>query len=250
MEKWENQNILFLWLGIIIAFVAILVFTIIWFTKLYFKHINSAKMALVETKLQHQKILTSTSVTILERERNRIAMELHDAITSKLNTVLLLFEDRYQYSFQAKKIEECIHQVRHISHQLRPPLLEHLTIEELLSNIWYPIETQYEVDTYLNNQQNFIVNTEKKLHIVRVIQEVVNNVIKHAQANRLWFYYRETKTSICIKTQDDGIGFDTNAVRRGLGFRNIELRVQMLQGKYKFKKRNDGMVFLMQIPFE
>jgi signal transduction histidine kinase len=83
----------------------------------------------------------------------------------------------------------------------------------------------------------------------RVVQEIVSNIIRHAHARMIDLNLRITDSHLSLRIEDDGIGFDTKKKTKGLGQKNIELRIQMLKGKYRFQSSPEkGTTFLLHIP--
>ncbi|TSE03532.1 MULTISPECIES: sensor histidine kinase [Aquimarina] len=248
MEKWQEPETLILWLSISLLVITSFALAIIVFTRLYFKRILKSKALLIETKLEHQKVLTHISIEILERERSRIALELHDALINKLNVILLIFSSRDLEKHFENSIVECISLTRQLSHNLKPPFIEELSLYELLKSLFLPLKSSYQVGyTLLRYNTNITLLSEQKLHLLRVVQEIINNIIKHAQATEIYFYLRISNTTTALKISDNGVGFDTLKIQ-GLGLQNIELRLQILNGVYKFKSNQKGTTFIACAP--
>lgn len=245
MATWQDPKAFAIWLTIVLLIVIILIFCIIIFTRFYYKRLLQANNQLALAKLDYQKTLLQDSVSIQEQERKRVAMELHDNLISKLNTVLFAFRSQASHFSFEDLLEECVHTTRRISHDLSPPLLEENNIEELLGTILEPLKQVYAI----NYDCRLIITSlpkENKLQVLRIAQEVVNNIVKHAQANAISMKVRLSKHYFAMIIQDDGIGFNTQVQSKGLGLKNIELRTQILKGIHRFSQKNkSGSSFIL-----
>lgn len=242
MEAWQDPKNFAIWLTIVLVVVVTLILCIIVFTRLYYKRILQANARLSSAKLAYQKALLSDSVAIQEQERKRVAMELHDNLISKLNTILFAFKAQSSGFKFEDLLEECVHTTREISHDLSPPLLEHNSIAELIEGILEPLKTRFEVEFSFQTIEASL-SKENKLQVLRITQEVINNIIKHAQASSIQVLLRVSTQSCSLVIIDNGIGFsNSNKTNhhsfksKGLGLKNIELRAQILRGQHRFSK--------------
>jgi len=249
MATWQDPQTFAIWLGTFLIVVVGLVAFIVFFMQTYYKKVMQNQQKLALTKLEYQKTLLRDSVLIQEQERQRVAMELHDGVISKLNTILLAVNFDYDELNVPDALQECIHLTRQLSHDLSPPLLEQNTTYELLFSVIMPLQVNYEVAFYpLLHHLMSIPDTNSKLQVIRIAQEVINNIMKHASAQTIEVKFRHTQHSLAMSITDDGVGFDVHKQAQGLGLKNIELRVQLLKGKYKFQSiPGKGTTFIMRI---
>ena len=87
------------------------------------------------------------------------------------------------------------------------------------------------------------------MQVTRVIQEVITNIIKHANATEIHFHLKQTENYMALRISDNGKGYDTEKNSKGLGTKNIETRVQYLKGVYKVKselKKGTSNLFLFK----
>ena len=97
------------------------------------------------------------------------------------------------------------------------------------------------VISFYNIQNSSPKNDSFKIQFIRILQEVMTNINKHAKASLVKIHYRQSKKYIIIIISDNGIGFNSKKIKRGLGLNNIETRVQYLQGHYRItSKINKG----------
>lgn len=247
MEKWQDPETIILWLAVSLLLAIGLSSSVIIFTRLYFGRIIKARHDLTQARLHHQKALTRISVDILERERNRVAIELHDAVIHKLNTVVMLMSQPHGELEVKNRVAECIEFTRNLSHDLKPPFIKELALDELLRGLLQNLSALYQTRYILLAHERLPMAENCKLHLLRVVQEVINNVIKHASATEIMVYLRSTRRFTAIKIHDNGCGFPKDR-SRGLGMQNIELRLQMVNGIHKFKSGTDGTTFIAYIP--
>lgn len=199
------------------------------------------KLALI---LQHQQELSTALVEEQERERARIAGELHDDLITNLYRIKLSSEDEKVKSL----LTESIQRARKLSHELSPPLLEALDMETLLVDFLEPFQQQYNIQITFKHSNNQRLNTSSKLQLFRIVQEVLTNINKHAAATAIEVTYRFQERYCCLMIKDNGVGLPNNKTS-GLGLKNITLRAQILKGRYQLKNnqpRGTTFIFLRQ----
>lgn len=179
------------------------------------------------------------------QERHRIAEDLHDGILSNLlGTRMNLgfldlkgdieaMEDYHRFLNEIQKIEK---EIRLLSHELKGEnLLTKTTfesvIDQYLKNQSFVGSFKYDIinkDILFDNVSDFT-----KVNIYRIIQEAVQNIIKHSKANHVLInFYLETE-QLNLTIEDNGIGFDMESDKKGIGLKNIASRVQKLKGSFK-----------------
>jgi len=249
MADWQDPSIIALWITIALLVIATMVATIIWFTRLYLKRMLNAQQAIANQQLIHQKKLLETSVIVQERERNRIASELHDDLLSKLSILSLASYGDDPIQKYQKLIKYMSVSTRSILHDLSPPLINEASLVSLLQSHLEPLKNQFSINLLEKHYQPDAIDSSIKLQVYRIFQEVINNIIKHAQADTICIKLRITEHYIALQIVDNGIGFDSNCSPNGLGLRNIDLRTQLLNGKSRFKSViNSGTTFNLIIP--
>lgn len=216
---------------------AIIVFIVLYQRKLFRQQIQLQKI-----EADHQKSLMAASLHAQEKERNRIASDLHDEVGATLSAAKLYSsqirdgdpseERRKVLARQVDDImDEAIKRVRQISHNLLPPTLEKLGLNSALSDLAGQInvasDVQVSVDYHLDNR----LPLQVELNIYRIMQELVNNTLKHANAQTALISVLQTGESIEVKYSDDGIGFDLesqNGKSDGLGLNSVKSRGHLL----------------------
>lgn len=187
---------------------------------------------------QHKKM---DEGKVLERER--ISEELHDGVLSKLfgtrmglgflnyNTTLEESEKFESYIDELQKIEK---EIRAISHDLSINEIDPSNLETLLSNL---IEQSsvlggFKYDIRIERKLDWTtISKTTQLHIYRIIQEMIQNVIKHAKAKNVFIsIWSQEENKLAITFLDDGIGFKNTNPKSGIGLKNIKSRVKKMKG--------------------
>lgn len=220
-----------------------------------------------EAKLQtevakQQELATQAVLDAEERERTRIAADLHDGVGQTIMALKMNLAGINDYiEFKNPKAKnvfekaldlatESAKEVRSISHQMMPNALIKSglasAIREFISKVEAP---NLKINLNVSNLNESIEpNIEKVLY--RVIQESVNNVIKHAQANQLNIQLSKNKNSIEATIEDNGVGFDSKGTDyEGIGLKNIRDRVAFLKGNVDISsQKGKGTLLAIQIP--
>ena len=177
-----------------------------------------------------------------EAERSRIASDLHDSLGGMLSTLKLqydslqidhedLTEDK-SYNKIMSLIDEACKDVRDIARNLKPTALEKLGLTAALKDLInrYSSNGTLDISLHTNNVDGKL-NEESKLHVYRIIQELLNNALKHANASEIAVQVNSTQEELMIMVEDNGKGFVRQNVEKGLGLGNLESRVNVLKGE-------------------
>lgn len=246
MAEWQDPQVFAFGLGIALLFVVLLVGSIIVITRSYIKRVVAEQRKFVKAKMEHQQELLWNSVRVQEKERNRIASDLHDELISKLTVLTYALQMKSDKVNPAELLGNSIAIARRITHDLRPPLLEQTTLCELIDDFMSPLKSAYVLDCHYSYCREVDLNAEVKLQLFRIVQEVINNALKHAKASTLFVRVHLFKESIALVVGDNGVGFDVDIQAKGLGLKNIELRAQLLKASWKFKSiKGRGSRFLL-----
>ena len=197
-----------------------------------------------------------------EAERNRIGKDLHDSLGAMLSTIKLqmsanLNKEGLSESPAMKKakemIDEACEEVRKISRDMMPITLSkyglHTALEELVEK--YTIEGGPTV-IYQAFGINRVSDKDLDLFVFRIVQELVNNSIKHAQATEIIIQINYLEDVMMITVEDDGRGFEYNQMLyQGMGLKNVEYRAQYLKGKFSVESSpGQGTIMVVEIPSE
>lgn len=191
-----------------------------------------------------------------QNERIRIARDLHDSIGQKLSVVRMLLP-RDPHSPELQKIsaylDETAQEVRSISHNLIPEILNFgliKAIEELCDQINATEKVRIE---FTPDEPTRSIKLDKKteLSLYRIIQEILNNIVKHSQTDKISIDLKSLPGVMQIEIEDKGVGFDTDAISqsKGIGWRNIFARIRLINGSITIhSEKNKGSHFLLNIP--
>lgn len=206
------------------------------------------QLELNEIRARQQEEILRNTISAQEKERKRIAQDLHDEVGAMLSVVKLNVGriEKKSEETTAKQLaaetktylDEVITQVRRISRSLLPPSLEKLglyfALEELAN--WVNKADQLKITCWKSGEQ-FRFDNKKELAIFRIVQELLNNAIKHAGASSILMNARfSSGKNLMISITDNGKGFNLQEkMNTGLGLKNLESRSQMMSAKFKMK---------------
>lgn len=211
------------------------------------------RIALQDLDIFQCKNQLSAVVRTLEMDRKRIAQELHDDLSSKLNVISLNCHLLKIPNLPQKDIEEITKNIieytakalassKRMTYSLLPPVLEkfglHAGIEELCSEL---IDTNLVDIQYGNNVKFDFKDNEKHIHVFRILQELFANSIQHGKATSIVVTFSEIDGKKTCNYSDNGIGFDLNHLEghQGLGMKNVASRVAILEGSLSIESQTD-----------
>lgn len=215
-----------------------------------------------EQKMNFQKEMLENTIRTQEDERSRISRELHDDISSKLNVInmnlnlIRMKEKDEEVKKVIKSINDAlgtaIERTRNISHELMPPVIEKFGLPSAIIALRDQVNTTNEIKMTTSSEELLDYNDgHKKLHIFRIIQELINNTLKHARASMIELNIHRDENEIILEYKDDGIGLpDDYDVRRGIGMSNIDSRVQLLNATVSRPNVKKGVCYKILIPNE
>jgi len=248
MEKWQDPNTFLIWVIIIIFFMFFLLITLVTVFYLSYKKMLKSKEEEHIVRMLHQKDLLLVSLDTQEAERLRIASDLHDNIINLLTVIRLKNAMNFSQNEIDQMLETVINESRRISHELLPPMYEEKNVKDLLIEIVKNWKDYFQVNIYEDIRVEKIIKSELKILIIRVIQELLNNIYKHAENTEINFHLRITDSILAFMISDNGKGFQENE-NKGIGMKNISLRCENLGALYKFKSKPLlGTKFIFVLP--
>ena len=210
--------------------------------------ITSRKKAeeIVMRDLTHQQRLKQQQITEVvlgaqERERFELGQELHDNInqilaTSKLYLDVAIEERAPRLELLVKSrnnISMAIEEIRRLSKELITPSLNDLglvqSIQELIRSI--QMVKKMKIRLAISGVEESALQPEQKINVYRIIQEQLNNILKHAQASTVMIELNKEEEQIRLLVADDGKGFDPRLRRDGVGISNIISRAELYNGR-------------------
>jgi signal transduction histidine kinase len=250
----KRQRLFAVLLGIIILF---LIISLI-FIQRYFSLRQKAAQELIKknAEISQQKIVDlvkeqevksiNSFMSGQEKERNRIAAELHDRLGSLLSAVKLHFssieadlnesgdEEREDFSFALKLLDNSVDEVRTISHNLSKGILMQFGLSEAIKNLRDTINTAGQLQIkFIEAGPGFNLNPEVEVELFRITQELITNAIKHSQADEIFVQLISDEEGLRIVVEDNGVGFDMRKLKeKGIGLLNLKSRVEKINGEY------------------
>jgi two-component system, NarL family, sensor kinase len=219
---------------------------------------HQRKVIRYQQQLQHmeqdqQKTLLNASIRLQEEERQRIAADLHDDAGPLLATARLYLNENFvnldkqtqlQSIYNAKQIiDDTIQLIRNISHSLMPPTLKNFGLESAVNDLFQKISGSGSMNASSRFQDyRERLKAENELIIFRIIQELINNILKHSNASFIHLTQNTSGQRFFIRIHHDGRGLTQTDFEKlgksnvGLGLKNIQSRLKVLQGKIFFEK--------------
>lgn len=246
MEKWHQPETIALWLTLGLLFVLLMATAVILLAYGNFRKTLEAKLREHRTEVEHRQNL----LDIQERERGRIAADLHDNLISKLAGIRLKMSLGHSAQETERMLQESIVDARRISHDLSPPLAEYKSLAELIKEMLTPWYGHFTVRFHEYTQDAGIITPEVKIQLLRILQELVSNAYKHASADQLSVFLRQSRNGIVMRLCDNGCGYNPAEVKGGLGTRNIEMRIRYLKGRCRLRTEpGKGTQVLILLPY-
>lgn len=194
-----------------------------------------------------------------EKERNRIGRELHDGVCSELSAVKMNLNivktgcsDQIEIDQVISNLSTINESIRNISHDLNSMVLLKFGLIPAINNLFEKVKSLHscKVDIEISEFDNPLEKSIES-NIYRIIQEIINNIVKHAKATEISFYLGQDKKKIAMIIKDNGIGFVINSEKaeKGIGLNNIKYRVALLNGKIDIQSdMNAGTKFVIEFP--
>jgi PAS domain S-box-containing protein len=217
---------------------------------------------LIEEGLNKQKIFVKATIEGQEKERKEIGKELHDNIGQHLTTTKLYLDIAREQANESsielitlasKGIADVINEVRKLSRSITPPTLGDLGLVESVKDICESIKiTQvFAIRFYHNNFEEGLLTENIKLMLFRIIQEQLNNIIKHAEASAILIRLITDEGQLMLVIADNGKGFDTSINKKGLGINNIISRTELFNGKVQVDTSpGEGCTMIITVPLQ
>lgn len=251
----ENNKIIILFIGISLILFMVIVFMIFYFRikNISFKNEQEKINLIKQQEIEHIKGVIEGQ----NEERNRISKDLHDGVATTLAHVKRkINEYNSNQDKELDKIEYTVTQIyndiRTISHNLSNKLIFEKTLDELLYIL------QYEVQNKENFNMSITIFPEKKMdflnynlkeNIYRIIQELINNIIKHANASEVYINCTYALDNLNIIIEDNGKNsFNYNSKKLGIGLINVKDRLSIINGKMERDTNKYGATLIIDIP--
>jgi signal transduction histidine kinase len=252
-EKLSNYN-----KNIIIATIIIIAIALLLLVRLIQQ---KRKRTLVEKQTKETIRLKQQSLNSIiqaqENERQRIAKDLHDGIVQQLGSLKIRLSSTFANesisdASSIDLLEQTTTDLRELSHRMMPKSLEELglisAVEDTLSISFDLTDIKYTFDHF-----GVVGRLPQKLEITifRILQELINNIIKHSQANEVSIQLIKNKSHTIVIVEDNGVGFSVKSEKNGIGLLNINSRLDSVAGSVNFSPSvESGTLVTIRIPNE
>ncbi|BBO86081.1 hypothetical protein DSCO28_66470 [Desulfosarcina ovata subsp. sediminis] len=214
------------------------------------------------------QFLTHQLIKAQENERLRISRDLHDHIAQDLSTLKIGLETMFKgHSEETRKkvsllsniLHRSIASVRDMAYDLRPPGLDQLGLVKTLYRYCedFSKANSLEIDFAAAGMEELNLEYETEINLYRLIQEALNNIKRHAAADRATIRLVASSPDIMLRIKDNGKGFDVDARKKRalkekrMGLQSMVERVHLLQGKINIQsRRNKGTYIFIEIPLK
>ena len=209
--------------------------------------------------LQLYKQSIQTEITTLEKERVRMAADLHDEVGPVLSSIklrigsidVLTVDDQLEIEKTSLQIDNLIKRMREISFDLMPNSLIRKGLPEALGEFIDYCSKNGDLEIKFSYTP-LTITRQQSINLYRIVQEVIHNTRKHAKANRLQIELKQEKQLIVLATNDNGVGFNYHDKVKdagGMGLHNLLSRTEMMGGKmFIDSKKGRGTTYIFEIP--
>lgn len=261
-QKLSEQRMIFG--GGSVVLILLLISLSLWLRRKQLKERHQAQ--LVNLGQEHRLNLTKSLKNAEQQERKKVAHKLHDEAGSMLSIAILnlkqLKNDDFKIGSNAAQKLETTHKllgdisesVRNISHTLMPIALEKYGLRPAIHDLVYAVNTSEKLkveEIYEGLEDTSTWNEEFCLTVYRIVQEVMNNIIKHSQASHVLLQIVELEDSVTIYIEDNGKGMENSEGQEGIGLRMLKSNVEYLNGTIEINGNiNKGTFILAELPIE
>jgi signal transduction histidine kinase len=211
-------------------------------------------------QLQRQNLLAE--IDAMERERSRIARDLHDDVGPLLSVIKFQIDNAGEYhpseKLQLDKasqgIDHLIDRMREIANNLMPAVLERKGLIDAIEEYISRLDPSISLPIHFSYAPDIILERDQSINLYRIVQEVIHNCIKHARANSLTIKLDKQDGMLVMLFKDDGIGFDYDKKAldgKGFGLNSLLSRARIMGGKMEVQSSaGKGSLLIFEIPIK
>ena len=217
-------------------------------------------------ELESEKKLTATEAVLKgeEQERTRLAKDLHDGLGGMLSGIkysfqtmkgnLIMTPDNQQaFERSMDMLDSSIKEMRRVAHNMMPEALVKFGLDTALKDFCNDISQSgaLKVNYQSMGLEDAVIDQTTGITIYRIVQELLNNTMKHAAAKTAIVQVSKTGGLLSVTVEDDGKGFDTSILKqsKGIGWSNIQHRIEFLKGKLDVNSQKEkGTSVLIELP--
>src|SRR6266513_604984 len=235
-------------LGMVVLTVSLIIFIV-----MHQRKVIRYQLRLQTLEQEQQKILLNASIRLQEEERQRLAADLHDDAGPLLATARLYLNEnlvnqdkatQLQSIYQARQIiDDTIQLIRNISHSLMPPTLKNFGLESAVNDLFQKISGSGTINASSRfHDYSERLKPEKELVVFRIIQELINNILKHSNSSFIHLTQNVHGDKFYLRVHHDGRGIVQSDFEKltksniGLGLKNISSRLRVVHGTINFEK--------------
>jgi two-component system sensor histidine kinase UhpB len=202
---------------------------------------NQLQEKLVLQEESKKRAIVRSIIETQEKERRQLSVELHDNVNQILSSCKLMLELAKENKEKAPLLTEksyhgiqlAIAEIRKISHSLNPSAVEDFGLKEAIAEMVDKINLSEKVKVsfkFSTTGKKTLLKSEDKIAIYRIVQEQLNNIVKHADAKNVLVEIAMKSSQVRLLIEDDGNGFNPKKANKGIGLKNIHHRVEYYHG--------------------
>lgn len=251
MDKAEELTLSYLLFFGIIGML-ILAGAIVLFVVVYQRRLLNQQLQISQMKMTYQQKTLELNIEAQEKERKRIANDLHDSIGSILSATRLYLnqiettkkeeQTHYIKGKSIKLLDSAITNIQSITRDLLPPSLDRFGLELAVTDLCKTVRDLNVLEIVFTSNLNQRIEDKQELLLYRIIQELINNTLKHAEASKILIQFIYQNNKLKLIYSDDGKGFqpimeqygEDRIITEGLGLQSIRTRVDLLNAEVKY----------------
>lgn len=196
-----------------------------------------------KTEFEHR--ITQAIIKTQEDERSEMSAELHDNVLQLLaaagigiNSIKKYLDAKYVTRVEESvlQLNKAIQEIRNISHRLSPAFIENATLEEAFTSMVRALNPDGKLEHiiyFAEEARALQIAHEVQLNLYRIMQEQLRNILKHARAHKVEVSLTVERNKLKLSISDDGVGFDVNALKKGIGLANMKRRTLLFGGSFQ-----------------
>jgi len=242
-----EERTIFIAFGIVAIFLAVIILFFLY--NLYYQQKKYRQ-------LQREKVNAEINAT--ELESNSIATELHNDIGPFLSSIKMRLDvmetnKRAELEECMTALDTCISQVRGMAKALAPLNIYQQSFQNALRQYIHTLNFKKTIHITFTERDSVQLTADQHNQVYRILQEIINNTIKHSQATQLLIEVSKDRSELLIRTADDGIGYNMEKLRAGnklgLGLLGIQSRIEYLNGTISLSEQQiKGTKYNIRIP--